>query len=321
MRSKFRIRRIWEQSRLRYISKFSSKKKAVLVLWLICLMLSSVIFGLSRPQIPYKKPIKKPLDIVCLVDLSRSMNTRDVLRLGKEIFRLDLAKEELSNFVKNQVGENKNRMALIAFAFKANYRYFFTWDVGSLLFHIDYLSVKDFPPEGTDIGAAIWHGLGMLDLIDNKPEIFNQPKNKRVFVLISDGEDLGESLDQAIEEISRRKIPVYTIGVGSREGGYVIEEIDEQGNIIYMIDEDEGGQKVSSKLEEETLKKIAQKTNGKYVYSKTGEELAKAFADVLEREAEREIEPETAYHDTYHYLFRVAFLLALGLLIIIFKKN
>lgn len=311
----FKVRKAWENSRLRDISRFSSKKRKFLVYCLFFFMLAFMVFALSRPQVSYKKPAKKPLDIVCLVDLSRSMNTPDVLLSGKKVFRIELVKTEMRNFVKNYIGKEKNQMALIVFADKALYRSFFTFDVSSLLFHIDYFDVKDFPPEGTDIGWAIIYSLNMLDIIDSKPDVFKRPENKRVFVLISDGEDLGEYLSEAIIETRKRRISVYTIGAGSREGGYIVEEMDENGNFSYMIDEDTG-EKIFSRLEEETLKIIARETGGQYVYSKSGEELNRAFIDVIEKEAKKETKTEKAYHDIYRYLLGCALVLCLIIIIL-----
>jgi len=319
LRSRFRIRSLWENSKLKNISKFSSKVREALIAFLIILLISLLIFVLARPQFSYRKSVKKPLDIVCLVDLSRSMNTRDVFSLGKRHSRLDLIKRELRNFVKNQIGENKNYMALVAFGANARYRSFFTFDVSSLLFQIEYLSTADFPPEGTDIGEAIITGLEMLNLIDSNPEIFKRPRNRRIFILISDGEDTVEEklkLNQALLEIVKRRIPIYTIGAGSRKGGYVIEEIKEDGRIVYMRDE-ESGKKIFSRLEEKTLREIARLTGGSYVRSQSGEELAKAFRSILERGAERKI--KKAYYDVYQYFLLVAFVFSL--LIIILKQS
>ncbi len=319
LKSKFGIKRLWQESKLKDISRFSSKGKSILICCLAVLMLISIIFSLSRPQLSYEKKIvvKKPLNILCLVDLSKSMNTRDVFWQEKRVFRLDLVKEELRNFVKNQIGKDRNELALIAFGCNAIYRSFFTYDIGYLMFHIDYLSTDDFPPEGTDIGGAIKRGLEMLDTINNEPEIFNRPKNKKVFVLISDGEDFGENLEQVIAEIRARGISVYTVGVGSRRGGDIIEKIDEQGRVIYFKDEE--GKKIYSRLEEKTLKRIAGATGGKYVYSKSGEDLSRAFKDVLEKESEKERKIEKTYYDIYHYLLGFAFILCL--IIIILKQN
>jgi len=312
----FKIRKAWENSRLKDISQFSSKGRKMLVYCLIILTLSLAVLALARPQVSYEKPIAQHFDIFCLVDISRSMNTRDVYWLKKKVFRLDLVKEELINFIKNYIGKDKNCMAFIVFGSHAIPRSYFTFDARPLLSYVDNLDTKDFPPEGTDIGEAINTGTDMLNTIDNKPEVFGRRKNKRVFILISDGEDLGGILDQAIAEIREKRIPIYTIGVGSKEGDYIIEEIDKNGKILYMIDEEDGGKKVFSKLEDETLKKIARLTGGTYVYSKTGEELSKAFKNVIERETARERKTEKAYSDIYRYLLKGIFVLCLLIIIL-----
>lgn len=320
LRVKFKARALWQTSKLKDISRFSSKGRELLKYFLLVLVISLIILALSRPQPYSNKPVsvKKPLDILGLVDISRSMNTPDVVWSGKKVFRLDLVKEELKNFVKNQIGKDKNYLGLIAFSYLPFYRSFFTHDVSSLLFHIDYLNTHDFPPEGTDIGLAIMRGVEMIDLIDANPEAFNRPKYKRIFVLISDGEDWGEFLTIPISEAQKRGIPIYVIGAGSRKGDYIIDDIDDNGKITYLTD-DETGEKIFSKLEEETLKTIARLTGGKYTYSQNGEALNKALDELLTRETEKETKIEKSYYDIYHYLFFAAFILCL--LVIFLKQN
>jgi hypothetical protein len=80
---------------------------------------------------------------------------------------------------------------------------------------------------------------------------------------------------------------------------------------------DNTGEKVFSRLQEETLKRIARISGGKYVYAKTGDELSNAFKDVLAKEAEKEKKKEKDYYDIWQYLLGVAFVLCL---IIIFLK-
>jgi Ca-activated chloride channel family protein len=316
LRRGLKTRKKWENSKLKDVSQFSSKGRKILVYCLIIITISLAVLALARPQISYEKPMTQHFDIFCLVDISRSMNTRDVYLLNKKVLRLDLVKEELRNFIKNYIGKDKNCMALIIFGPNAIPRSYFTFDARPLLSYVDNLNTKDFPPEGTDIGEAINTGIDMLDTIDNKPEVFGRRKNKRVFILISDGEDLGEVLEQAIAEIREKRIPIYTIGIGSKKGDYIVEEIDEKGKIIYMTDEEDGGQKVFSRLEDETLKKIARLTGGAYVYSKSGEELSRAFKSVLEREAARERKTEKAYSDIYRHVLKCVFVLCLLIIIL-----
>ncbi|MFW6135030.1 MAG: vWA domain-containing protein, partial [Elusimicrobiota bacterium] len=224
LKSKFKIQNKWKTSKLKHVSRFSSRTSEILAYGIALLVLGLIILALARPQVSYKKPviIETHLDIVCLIDLSRSMNALDVYQGDKKTVRLELVKKELRNFTERHIGKDKNQVALIAFASKALYRCFFTYDLNTLLFHIDYLDVKDFPPEGTDFGRAIGTGLGMLDLIDNHPDVFKKEQHKRAFILISDGEDFGEYTDQVVIEASKRGIPIYTIGVGSKKGGPII---------------------------------------------------------------------------------------------------
>ncbi len=321
LRNEFKTRKIWEESRLKEISRFSSQGKKILGYFLLVLAASLLIFASAGPQLFHEKlvPDKKPIDILCLVDNSWSMNTKDAKLNGKTVFRLDLAKEELRNFVKDHIGKEKNRMAFIAFGPNAVFRSYFTYGIGALLFHIDYFNVKDFSPESTDIGLAIDCAIDMLEKIDTQPDIFGISKNKRIFIIISDGADHGENLDEAVLEARQKRASIYTIGVGSINGGYIAEEVDERGNIIYMEEEAEDGtlKPIFSRLEEDTLKRIARLGGGTYVRSNTGKEFAEAFRKILESEA-RGTKKEKQYYDIYHYVLFVAF--GCCLLIIILRK-
>lgn len=325
LKRKYRTRDLWQNSRLKEISRFSSRFREISLYCLIVIVIGLTILSLSRPQLSTQKPIKTRLNIVGLVDNSWSEKVLDVTWQGKKVFRLDLVKEEMKQFIKDHIGKDKNSLALIAFGSKAFCRSYFTFDVSSLMFLTDYFNPKDFPPEGTDIAEALYAGIDMLDTIDKYPDVFKPTSNRRIFVMISDGEDNINSedasrLESALSEVIKRKIPVYTIGIGSKEGGYIVEDIDSGGNFIYMTEDYYGGEKVFSRLQEETLKRIARITGGKYVYATTGDELSNAFKDVLVKEAEKEKKKEKDYYDIWQYLLGVAFVLCL-LIIFLKPKN
>jgi len=323
LKRKYRARGLWQNSRLKEVSRFSSRFREISLYCLIVMVIGLILLSLSRPQLSTQKPIKTRLDIIGLVDSSWSEKVLDVTWQGKKVFRLDLVKEEMKQFIKDHISKDKNSLALIAFGPKAFCRSYFTFDVSSLMFLADHFNPKDFPPEGTDIAEALYAGIDMLDTIDEHPDIFQATSRRRIFVMISDGEDNINSedasrLEEALSEIIKRKIPIYTIGIGSKEGGYIVEDVDYRGNFIYMTENyDNTGEKVFSRLQEETLKRIARITGGKYVYATTGDELSNAFKDVLVKEAEKEKKKEKDYYDVWQYLLGVAFVLCL---IIIFLK-
>lgn len=61
------------------------------------------------------------------------------------------------------------------------------------------------------------------------------------------------------KEMAGRGILINTIGVGSEEGGFIIDPVSKAKKI------DASGNVVLSRLEEETLKNIAQVTRGTYI--------------------------------------------------------
>jgi Ca-activated chloride channel family protein len=78
----------------------------------------------------------------------------------------------------------------------------------------------------------------------------------RILVLVSDGEDFGENLKKPIRDLEKANIRVFSLGVGSADGGNIPE-----GNGFKL---DAEGNKVVTKLNTEALQEIAAKTNGEY---------------------------------------------------------
>ena len=85
----------------------------------------------------------------------------------------------------------------------------------SLLSELPERDDASFNP-GTNIGRAIQNGFTILS---RDAELYPQvARKKRVFILISDGEDHGDELESAVREASRQSIRIHTIGIGSLEG-------------------------------------------------------------------------------------------------------
>ena len=90
----------------------------------------------------------------------------------------------------------------------------------------------------------------------------------RAVVLITDGEETeGEALPAA-EELAQAGVRIFTIGVGTVEGE-LIPLRDDNKTMEFLKDKE--GQVVKSRLDEETLKQLALKTQGIYVRSAAGD--------------------------------------------------
>ena len=81
-------------------------------------------------------------------------------------------------------------------------------------------------------------------------------------------EALSEAAEKAVdlaEEAAEEGIRIFTIGVGDLKGGPIPEK---RNGIVLNYKKDSEGETVITKLNEETLKGIAQEANGAYINGK-----------------------------------------------------
>jgi Ca-activated chloride channel family protein len=100
----------------------------------------------------------------------------------------------------------------------------------------------------------------------------------KVIVLVTDGEDLEKGGLRVAEKLGKRGVVVFSVGVGTAAGSE-IQFLNEQGKLENL--EDSKGQVVRSRLDEPTLRGIAQVTHGAYYpLGPVGEGLAKIRFDL-----------------------------------------
>ncbi|MBI4488216.1 MAG: VWA domain-containing protein [Deltaproteobacteria bacterium] len=275
---------------LRGISHLSS-------LWSVCgrylllnLVLASLIFALAHPQRirEMRAPHPKKMDIVFLLDISPSMRAKDILPS-----RLERALEVIGSFSRKKLPHD--RIGLVSFSGGSLILSYLTEDPDNILYYLKYLKDDASLSLGTNIGRALKNG---LTIITKESEVSPEAaQHKRVFILVSDGEDHGAELESAVREVARLGIKVHAIGIGSKEGA-PIPIAWEDGKISYL--EDQKGNKILSRFDENTLRRVAEATGGNAYRSFTGQELESAFAEIVLKERDIEgfkkvIEYEDAY--------------------------
>ncbi len=180
------------------------------------------------------------LDLVVCLDTSRSMLVQDL-----KPDRLERAKREVSLLLDHLKGD---RVALVAFSGDVRNVAPLTHDRDTLRWFLNSLSPRENVVGGTDIGGALEHALGLFD---------GRSGSHEAIVLLTDGEDLeGHGLAMA-EEAKTRGIGIYVVGMATESGGKIP---DTQGWV-----KDELGHEVVSRLDGETLAKIADVTGGAYL--------------------------------------------------------
>lgn len=204
--------------------------------------------GLLRPQGGfYEEAIMgEGLDLVIALDISKSMYADDID--GNS--RLDVAKAILARMVN---GLRDDRLGLVVFAGETMIQSPLSYDKNAFLTFLERVNPGLLSRQGTNLGGAIQTSLDRFDLTASQ---------SRAILLISDGEDENrDRLEKAIEEAARKKIQVFTVGIGSEAGGRIPEGRTWFGEVVYKRHK---GRPVITKLNESNLREIAERTDASY---------------------------------------------------------
>ncbi len=234
----------------------SAARRAVKNLLLV-LAMGGIGLALARPQWGEREEASYLLgqDTVFLLDCSRSMLARDVAPN-----RLQRSKFALLDYVQHHA---RGRVGLVAFAGQAFLQCPLTFDYGAFQDALAMVDDRTIPILGTDIGRALDEAFQALDKSDRQ----------KVLVLLTDGEDLEKSGVKMAQELGKKGVVIYTLGVGTPAGAE-LQFADEQGRLQPV--KDSHGEAVRSHLDETTLRAIAEATHGAYYpLGGLGEGLAK----------------------------------------------
>lgn len=213
--------------------------------------LAMMILALAGPRwgSHYQEVRRKGVDIMMVVDVSRSMLVEDI-----KPSRLERARREIVDFLKVVQGD---RVGLVAFSGTAFVQCPLTLDYRALEMFLSALDPDLIPVPGTDLGTAIETAMSSFD-----------PKSEtdKVLLLITDGEDNeGRGLEAAGKAASQG-VKIFVFGMGEASGGPVPAEDGKGG-----FKKDKEGRLVLSRLEEEGLRRIASTTGGTYVRAVAGD--------------------------------------------------
>jgi Ca-activated chloride channel family protein len=289
------ISRFGNSQLMAMLTKSLSTTKRKVKIGFILIGLFFLIIAMARPQIGSKLRMakKEGIDLMIALDTSQSMLAEDI-----KPNRLLSAKMAASELLKKLRGD---RVGLIAFAGTGFVQCPLTTDYSAAKMFLDNITSDLIPQPGTAIGEAIQ--------LANKSFVAKASKQK-VLILLTDGEDHISNPIDAAKEAAKNNLTIYTVGLGSLSGD-PIPERDARGNIIGHK-KDRKGNIVLSKLDEETLKKVAEITGGEYYRSTVGGgELDKIFEEITGMEkSELETRFYTDYEERFQYflIFALAFL-------------
>jgi Ca-activated chloride channel family protein len=258
-----------------------------------------LVFALVRPQalLAARVPDYERQDVVFVLDRSASMKAHDVAPS-----RFRRATAEIRNFLRNKP-DTIDRVGLVGFADASVVLSYLTADVDSVMFYLDWIDEDPTALLGTNIGAALRSARDVAQKDDRQ--------TTKLFLLISDGEDYGAELENALTVFRDEGRRVHCIGVGSDAEVPVPLRQSGEGEELLR---DDAGRTVTTKFEEATLRQIAATTGGRYLRSTTGRELAQAIADIVRGERKQVgWRTTTDYRDLYPVGLAVAAAAGAGL--------
>ncbi len=205
--------------------------------------------ALSRPQFGQKEKsmIVSEHSVVFLIDLSRSMLTRDI-----SPSRLEMVKQEIFKALK-LLGDV--RVGLVAFAGSVDVISPMTSDLEAIESYIDSLGVDSISSQGTQIRVGLEEAKNLFE------RTMGDSEGSRLIVLFSDGETHDKASLEYVQKISKEDYKLITVGVGTESGGFVPEE---EGSSSYI--RDASGQAVVSKPNFTALKALASMGEGAFFY-------------------------------------------------------
>lgn len=259
---------------------------------LLLLSVAAILLALARPRWDFHwSDVKhRGSDVMIVLDLSRSMLAEDI-----KPNRLERAKRSVRDLLQAIQGD---RVGLILFSGVAFIQCPLTFDKGSFDLFLDQANVDLLPTQGTEIVSA-------LNLAERAFEQGSEAGSRaKTVLLISDGEDHGESSVDAAKTLKDKGIRVFTLGMGA-EGSPIPAE---GGSFL----RDDRGQLVLSKPDLAGLSSIAKAGGGRLI--PTDEALDDFYKAELSQGAELKATREKVWKERHMALS----LLALSFLILEF---
>jgi Ca-activated chloride channel family protein len=214
-------------------------KAALVLAAMICLVLASIgpRYGAHLEEVQ-----ERQLALMICLDVSRSMLAEDA-----GMSRLDRAKDDIRRLLDKIAG---GAIGLVSFAGKADLTCPLTDDYEFYRLMLEDVGPYSAPAGGTNLGEAIAAAV----------KGFGAGGEQRFIVLITDGEDHGETAVEAAKKALERGVRVFTIGIGDAQQGSLVP-IDQGGQRSFLKFEE---QQVWSKLDPEKLTAIALAGGGEY---------------------------------------------------------
>ena len=283
---------------LRLLDQLSPERsvfKPALKIIMVALGLTLLVIALVNPKMGTQlKTVKRQgVDIVFAIDVSKSMLAEDIAPN-----RLEKSKQIVSKIIE-ELGSD--RVGIIIYAGNSYPLLPITTDHGAARMFLQNAHPEMVSSQGTAINEA-------LDLA--KTFFDDDTQTNRFLFIISDGEDHEENSAETAAELVDLGIKTYTIGIGTNKGSPI--PVKRNGKFIgYKKDRDD--EVVITKLNVETLKDIAEKGDGSYIYGNRTSSTIEYVEDLLLKADKKEFETKqfSDYKDQFQWFIGFGLLLLL----------
>lgn len=227
----------------------------------LCLALAAATAALARPQWGrLEEPVfDQAREIIIALDLSRSMWAEDV-----KPNRLERARLLITSLLEKLKGE---RVGLVVFSGTAFLQSPLSSDYEILREFLPVLNPDYLPEGGTNYDALLATTVSAFG---------SSGSADRFLIVLSDGEALDDTWQKHVPELKTKGIRVLGLGIGT-EAGAIIP--DGQGSFV----KDERGAVVLSKLTGDTLRQLAEKTDGRYTDASSWVDLSELIQNTVEQ--------------------------------------
>jgi Ca-activated chloride channel family protein len=206
-------------------------------------------------------------DVLVLLDTSESMNAQDPAP-----DRLTRARQEIEQLLERCPGD---RFGLIAFSGDAALQCPLTLDHGYFRSVLNSVDTDTLTEEGTNISAAL---LAAREVFEKEgASILEQRRYSRAVIVISDGEEVSGDAVKTADDLAA-VATVHVIGIGDPQGA----EVRFPEWMLRYASVPNANKPHVSKLDEETLSKVAIEGGGLYVRSTASNDDTEALFRELE---------------------------------------
>jgi Ca-activated chloride channel family protein len=227
------------------------------------LALALFIVALAQPRLTRSTTEIKAsgVDIAVAFDLSGSMLSEDFVVRGERVNRFNMARQVLKGFIDQRPND---RIGMVLFASQAFIGTPLTLDHDFLQVNLDRLELGVIEQNSTAIGDGL--GTAVNRLRDLKAK-------SKIVILMTDGVNNAGKLQPllAAEAAKSLGVKVYTVGIGM-QGEAPMPGRDMFGR--------KGYQMMPVDIDEETLKKIAELTGGKYYRADNAERFKQIYDEI-----------------------------------------